>query len=220
MKKAIILVSGGMDSCVSASFAKEAGFSLYFLHINYGQRTENQELKSFNLIADFFHANDRMIINMNYFSKIGGSCLTDSKIDVPKGDLENNQIPISYVPFRNGNILSAATSWAEIIGATSIYIGAVEEDSSGYPDCRRAFYNAFEKTINEGTKPNTSIRIISPLINLNKKEIVQKGVEFNSPLNLTWSCYKNENEPCQECDSCLLRERGFKNAGIDDPILT
>jgi len=219
MKKAIILLSGGMDSCISASCAKEDGFELAFLHINYGQRTEQRELESFNLIADFFNAKDKMIIDMKYFSEIGGSCLTDINIHVPEGDLNNDKIPISYVPFRNANILSAATSWGEIINATAIYIGAVEEDSSGYPDCRRDFYDAFEKVISEGTKPETSIEIKSPLINLSKKEIVLKGIELKSPLSLTWSCYKDERKPCRECDSCLLRERGFKNANIIDPIL-
>ena len=219
MKKTIILVSGGMDSCVTASCAEKDGLELSFLHINYGQRTEKKELKSFNAIADFFNVENRLIIDMQHFSKIGGSCLTDSDINVPTGILENKKIPISYVPFRNANILAAATSWAEIINAKTIYIGAVEEDSSGYPDCRRSFFDAFEKIIDEGTKPDTSIQIISPLIHLSKKEIILKGIELKSPLELTWSCYKNENEPCQECDSCLLRKRGFKQANITDPIL-
>ena len=220
MKKAVILLSGGMDSCVSASIAKKAGFELCLLHINYGQRTEQRELKSFNQITDFFKVKNKLIINMNYFPEIGGSCLTDSNINVPKGNLDSNEIPISYVPFRNANILSAATSWAEIINATAIYIGAVEEDSSGYPDCRKGFYDAFEKAIEKGTKPETSIRIISPLINLSKKEIVLKGIELNAPLDLTWSCYEKETQPCQKCDSCLLRARGFRSAGQLDPILT
>ena len=219
MKKAIILLSGGMDSCVTASCAKQDGFQLSFLHINYGQKTEQKELKSFNAIADFFNVTDRLIIDMQYFSQIGGSSLTDSNIDIAKGNLKNKKIPISYVPFRNANILAAATSWAETINANAIYIGAVEEDSSGYPDCRRSFYDAFEKVISEGTRPDTSIQIISPLIHLSKKEIILKGIELKSPLNLTWSCYKNDNKPCGECDSCLLRERGFKQANTLDPIL-
>jgi len=138
---------------------------------------------------------------------------------VPDGNLDNKEIPISYVPFRNANILAAATSWAEIVNAEAIYIGAVEEDSSGYPDCRRKFYDVFEKTINEGTKPDTSIAIKSPLINLSKKEIVLKGIELKSPIELTWSCYKDEAVACKKCDSCLLRERGFKQANKIDPIL-
>ena len=219
MKNAIVLVSGGMDSCVTASCAKEDGFKLYFLHINYGQKTEKRELYSFNQIADFFDVEKRLIVDMNYFSDIGGSCLTDEDINVPDGNLDNKEIPISYVPFRNANILAAATSWAEIINAEAIYIGAVEEDSSGYPDCRRIFYDAFEKTIKEGTKPDTSISIKSPLINLSKKEIVLKGIELKSPIELTWSCYKDEDAACKKCDSCLLRERGFKEANKIDPIL-
>jgi len=220
MKKAIILVSGGMDSCVTASCAKSDGFELCFLHINYNQKTEGKELSSFNKIANFFNVKEKLVINMDYFSIIGGSCLTDSNIKVPKGNLNNTEIPISYVPFRNANILSAATSWAEVINAKAIYIGAVEEDSSGYPDCRRSFYDAFEKTINEGTKPNTSIAIKSPLIHLSKKEIILKGIQLQTPLELTWSCYKNEDIPCEKCDSCLLRARGFKQANKSDPILS
>jgi len=219
MKRAIILVSGGMDSCVAASCAKLDGYELCFLHINYGQRTENKELSSFNKIGDFFDVEKRLIVDMPYFNDIGGSCLTDPNIKVPDGDLNNNQIPISYVPFRNANILSVATSWAETINANAIYIGAVEEDSSGYPDCRRSFYDAFEKAIKEGTKSKNSIIIKSPLINLSKKEIVIKGIELNSPLDLTWSCYKNEDKACEKCDSCLLRKRGFKQANKIDPIL-
>ena len=220
MKKAIVLVSGGMDSCVTASCAKLDGYELCFLHINYNQKTEMKELNSFNKIADFFNVTKKLIVNMDYFSLIGGSCLTDSDIEVPEGDLNNTEIPISYVPFRNANILSAATSWAETIKAEAIYIGAVEEDSSGYPDCKRSFYDAFEKTISEGTKPDTSITIKSPLIYLSKKEIILKGIELKSPLKLTWSCYKSENTPCKKCDSCLLRERGFKQANKIDPILS
>ena len=218
MKRAIILVSGGMDSCVTASCAKQDGFELSFLHINYGQKTEQKELQSFYAIADFFNVTDRLIIDMQYFSQIGGSSLTDSNIDVAKGNLENKEIPISYVPFRNANILSAATSWAEIINAKTIYIGAVEEDSSGYPDCRRSFFDAFEETTNAGTKPETNIKIITPLITLTKKEIVVKGTYLNAPLHLTWSCYENEDIPCGECDSCALRTRGFLQAGLKDPL--
>ncbi len=220
MKKAVILISGGMDSCITASIAKKNGFELCFMHINYGQKTEKKELESFNKIARFFKIKEKLIIDMKHFSIIGGSCLTDSKINVPKGNLNNKNIPISYVPFRNANIIAAATSWAENINAEAIYIGAVEEDSSGYPDCRRSFYDAFEKAIKEGTKPETNINIITPLISLSKKEIIIKGIEMKSPLELTWSCYKNENKACNECDSCLLRKRGFKQAGIKDPILS
>lgn len=217
--KSIVLVSGGMDSCITSAIAKLNSENIAFLHSNYGQRTEKRELKSFNEIADFYNVKERLILDFTHLSKIGGSCLTDKNIAVPKADLENNDIPISYVPFRNANLLSATVSWAEVIGANAIYIGAVEEDSSGYPDCRRSFYDAFEKTIDEGTKPITNIKIITPLIKMTKKEIVLKGVELNAPIDLSWSCYENNEIPCGECDSCALRARGFKLANKIDPIL-
>ena len=219
MTKAVILVSGGMDSCVTAAMAKNDGYELCFLHLNYGQRTENRELKAFHNIADFYDIKDRLVVDISHLAQIGGSCLTDHTIDVPTADLENEEIPISYVPFRNANILSVATSWAEILGANALYIGAVEEDSSGYPDCRRSFYDAFEKTIEEGTKPDTHINIITPLIQLSKKKIILAGHALSAPINLSWSCYESENIPCGECDSCALRARGFNQAGIADPIL-
>jgi len=219
MTKAVILVSGGMDSCVTAAMAKNDGFKLCFLHLNYGQRTEGRELKAFNHIADFYEVKDRLIVDMTHLAQIGGSCLTDFNIDVPTANLENKEIPISYVPFRNANLLAAATSWAEVLGANVLFIGAVEEDSSGYPDCRRSFYNAFEITIEEGTKPNTHIKIITPLIKLSKKEIILAGNMLNAPIHLSWSCYEKENVPCGGCDSCVLRARGFNQAGLTDPIL-
>jgi 7-cyano-7-deazaguanine synthase len=218
--KSIVLVSGGMDSCVSASIANDESHEIAFLHTNYGQRTETRELKAFNEIADFFIVEERLILDFTHLSKIGGSSLTDMEIEVPDANLESHEIPNSYVPFRNANILSASVSWAEVLGADAIYIGAVEEDSSGYPDCRRAFYDAFEKTIKEGTRPETDIKIITPLINLNKKEIVKKAVEINSPIHLSWSCYKSNETPCGKCDSCALRARGFELAKVVDPILT
>lgn len=216
-KKAVVAVSGGMDSCVTAALAN-INYDLAFAHINYGQRTENRELKSFNDIADFYHVKERLIIDYTHLSKIGGSSLTDKKIEVTKADINNSEIPSSYVPFRNANILSACTSWAEVLQADKIFIGAVFEDSSGYPDCRPSFFKTFEKMIDEGTKPETKITIETPIINLSKSEIVKKGIELKAPLHLTWSCYKNEDEACGECDSCALRLRGFKIAGIEDPI--
>ena len=218
MKKAIIMLSGGMDSCVTTSISINHGYKPYLLHVNYGQRTQRRELKSFHDIANFYNIEEKLIVDITHLSKIGGSCLTDEKIDVPKANLENKEVPISYVPFRNANILSIATSWAEIINASAIYVGAVEEDSSGYPDCRRSFFDAFESVINTGTKPNTNIKIITPLISLSKKEIINKGLLIDSPLEMTWSCYKNSEKPCNECDSCILREKGFKGAGHIDPI--
>jgi len=217
--RAVILVSGGMDSCVAAGIAKENGHELCFLHLNYGQRTESRELMAFHNIADFYDVKDRLVVDISHLAQIGGSCLTNHTIDVPAADLENEEIPISYVPFRNANILSAATSWAEVLGANALYIGAVEEDSSGYPDCRRSFYDAFEKTIDEGTKPDTHIKIITPLIKLSKKEIILKGHALHAPINLSWSCYEQENIPCGKCDSCALRARGFVQAGMTDPVL-
>ena len=216
-KLAVVALSGGMDSCVTAAIANEK-FQLALLHINYGQRTEKRELKSFNDIADFYNVDKRLVIDYSHLAKIGGSSLTDVKKEVTKADLTNKKIPSSYVPFRNSNILSACTSWAEVIGAEKIFIGAVYEDSSGYPDCRPEFFRAFEEVINLGTKPDTKIKIETPVINFSKSEIVKKGMELKTPLHLTWSCYKNEDEACGECDSCALRLRGFQQAGFDDPI--
>ena len=214
---AVVAVSGGMDSCVTAAIANEK-FELAFAHINYGQRTEKRELKSFNKIADFYKVKNRLIIDFTHLSAIGGSSLTDKNIKVTKADLTSKEIPSSYVPFRNANILSACASWAEVLNASKIFIGAVYEDSSGYPDCRPVFFSAFEKMIQEGTRPGTKIKIETPIINLSKAEIVKKGIELNAPLELTWSCYQNEDEACGECDSCALRLRAFQDAGIEDPI--
>ena len=216
-RTAVVAVSGGMDSCVTAAIANE-NYQLAFAHINYGQRTEKRELKSFNDIADFYNVERRLVIDFTHLSKIGGSSLTDEKIKVTKADLSNKEIPSSYVPFRNANILSACVSWAEILKASAVFIGAVYEDSSGYPDCRPSFFSAFEKMIDEGTKLETKIKIITPVINFSKAEIVKKGIELKAPLELTWSCYQNEDEACGECDSCALRLRGFQQAGIEDPI--
>ncbi|MDI1243437.1 MAG: 7-cyano-7-deazaguanine synthase QueC [bacterium] len=216
--KAIVLVSGGMDSCVSAAMANAENGEVAFLHISYGQCTEERERKSFNDIADHYGVERRLDLSIEYLAKIGGSSLTDTSIDVTEADLESKEIPTSYVPFRNANMLAIATSWAEVIGATKIYIGAVAEDSSGYPDCRPEFYEAFQQTINTGTKPDTRIEIRTPIIDLTKAEIVQKGIELNAPLNLTWSCYRSEDLACGTCDSCALRLRGFEQAGAEDPI--
>jgi 7-cyano-7-deazaguanine synthase len=214
---AVVAVSGGMDSCVTAAIANEK-YQLAFAHINYGQRTEKRELKAFNEIADFYGVKERFLIDYTHLSKIGGSSLTDKNIEVAKADLSNKNIPTSYVPFRNANILSACVSWAEVLKAKTIFIGAVFEDSSGYPDCRPEFFTAFEKMIKLGTKPETKIKIETPIIHLSKSEIVKKGIELNAPLHLTWSCYQNEDEACGVCDSCALRLRGFQQAGIEDPI--
>ena len=214
---AVVALSGGMDSCVTAAMADQV-YNLALLHINYGQRTEKRELKAFNDIADYYKADKRLVIDYSHLAEIGGSSLTDYNKEVTKADLSSEQIPTSYVPFRNANILSACTSWAEVLDAQKIFIGAVYEDSSGYPDCRPEFFKAFEEVINVGTRSETDIKIVTPVINFSKPEIVKKGIELKAPLHLTWSCYKNEDEACGECDSCALRLRGFQQAGIEDPI--
>jgi len=216
-KIAVIAVSGGLDSCVTAAIANEK-YQLAFAHINYGQRTQERELKAFNEIADYYSVEKRIIIDFTHLAKIGGSSLTDKSMEIHDADLENQEIPNSYVPFRNANILTACVSWAEVIEAEAIYIGAVFEDSSGYPDCRPDFFEAFNSVINLGTKTNTNIRIETPIIHMNKNEIIEHGNKLNAPLHLTWSCYKNEDEACGVCDSCALRLRGFQKAGIEDPI--
>lgn len=214
---AVVLVSGGMDSCVTAAIAARE-YELAFMHLNYGQKTEKRELAAFKEIADFYKVEKRLVVDARFFNIIGGSSLTDDNIPVSKADLSNTTIPSSYVPFRNANILSMATSFAETLNAAKIFIGAVEEDSSGYPDCRQDFYDAFNKVIAIGTKPETQIEIITPLIHLKKSEIIKRGAELGAPLQLTWSCYQSEDEACGECDSCALRLRGFRQAGLDDPI--
>ncbi|APF18079.1 exsB protein [Caldithrix abyssi DSM 13497] len=215
--KAVVLVSGGLDSCVTAAIAAEK-YEPAFLHLNYGQRTEKRELKAFNDIADYYSVTQRLVVDVSYLKQIGGSSLTDERIEVSKADLQYQGVPTSYVPFRNANILAIATSWAEVIGATRIFIGAVEEDSSGYPDCREEFYAAFNKVIELGTRPETHIVIETPIIHLKKWQIVKKGLELSAPLDKTWSCYQSEDEACGVCDSCALRLRGFQMAGVDDPI--
>jgi 7-cyano-7-deazaguanine synthase len=215
---AIVLVSGGMDSCVTAAIAGSENSQIAFLHISYGQRTEARERKAFNEIADFYGVEKRLDVSIEYLAKIGGSSLTDKNLEVTEADLESKEIPTSYVPFRNANMLSIATSWAEVIGAEAIYIGAVAEDSSGYPDCRPEFYEAFQRTIDAGTKPDTHIEIRTPIIHLSKAEIVKKGIELGAPLDLSWSCYRSEDLACGTCDSCALRLRGFERAGEKDPI--
>lgn len=214
---AVVAVSGGMDSCVTAAIAKE-NYDLAFAHFNYGQRTQKRELKAFNDIADYYEVKHRLVIDYTHLALIGGSSLTDWNIEVTKADLTNKEVPSSYVPFRNANILAACMSWAEVINAEAIFIGAVYEDSSGYPDCRPEFFKAFEEMADLGTKPSTKIKIETPIINLSKAEIVMKGLQLNAPLNLTWSCYQQEDEACGLCDSCALRLRGFQIAGLEDPI--
>lgn len=217
-KLAICLVSGGMDSCVTAAVARRDGYEPAFLHVSYGQLTEARERKAFNDIADFYGVEKRLEVSIEHLAKIGGSSLTDSSMEVTDADIESKEIPTSYVPFRNAHMLAIATSWAEVTGAERIYIGAVAEDSSGYPDCRPEFFAAFNKTIEKGTKPQTKIEIFTPIISLRKSEIVTLGVELGAPLHLTWSCYRGDEAACGNCDSCALRLRGFQEAGLEDPI--
>jgi 7-cyano-7-deazaguanine synthase len=215
--KAVVLVSGGMDSCTTAAIAAQ-DYELAFLHLNYGQRTEKRELQAFGDLAAYYHVRERLVIDVKYFTQIGGSSLTDFQVRVEEADLERKEIPSSYVPFRNANILAIATSWAEVIGATKILIGAVQDDSSGYPDCRAGFFAAFNEVIRWGTKPETQIEILTPLLHMHKAAIVQKALELQAPLHLSWSCYQNEEQACGVCDSCALRLRGFQQAGREDPL--
>lgn len=216
--KAVVLVSGGLDSCVTAAIASSQ-YDMAFLHLNYGQRTEKRELQAFKDIADHYEVNDRLVVDITHLKTIGGSSLTDDSMAVHEANLSSTEVPTSYVPFRNANILSIAVSWAEVLGAEKIFIGAVCEDASGYPDCRPEFYAAYNEVIRTGTKPDTHLGIITPIINLSKKEIVERGVELKAPVEKTWSCYQSEDEACGHCDSCGFRLRGFQQAGIEDPIV-
>lgn len=210
-------MSGGMDSCVTASIASQT-YQIAALHASYGQRTEARELRSFHAVADYLCVTDRLAVQLDHFRTIGGSSLTDSRMAIGEADLESREIPNTYVPFRNAHFLSIATSWAEVLGASKIFIGAVWEDSSGYPDCRPEYYEAFNRVIKAGTRPSTNITIETPLIRLSKREIVQKGVEIGAPFHLTWSCYRDSDLACGVCDSCALRLRAFQEAGVEDPI--
>jgi 7-cyano-7-deazaguanine synthase len=219
---AVVLVSGGMDSCVTAALAEQT-FRLAFLHVNYGQRTEERELRAFNELASHFRAEKRLIVSIEHLKVIGGSALTDENIAVPEvrtppSTVNISAIPVTYVPFRNAHLLAIAVSWSEVIGARMIFIGAVEEDSSGYPDCREVFYQAFNRVIETGTRPETRVEIVTPLIHMNKSEIVKKGLELDAPFQLTWSCYQGIERACGKCESCALRLKGFREAGRKDPI--
>jgi len=217
--RAVVLASGGMDSCVVAAMLRAEGMEVNMLHTNYGQRTEGKELECFHAIADRLGAARRLTVDLRHMAAIGGSSLTDTRIELSHAALDSRDIPTSYVPFRNANILAIAVSWAETIGAGVVAIGAVEEDSSGYPDCRREFFDAFQRTIESGTHPDTTIRIATPVIAMSKAEIVRTGLTLGAPLELTWSCYRSEGAACGVCDSCALRLRGFERAGARDPIL-
>jgi 7-cyano-7-deazaguanine synthase len=215
---AVCLVSGGMDSCVTAAIARGENDELAFLHASYGQRTQARERRAFEELADFYGVEKRLVASLDYLARIGGSSLTDRGIPVAEADLSSRVIPSSYVPFRNAHLLAIATSWAEVAGARRVYIGAVAEDSSGYPDCRPEFYEAFGRVIEVGTKPETRVEIRTPVIAMSKSEIVRRGVSLGAPLELTWSCYRAEERACGRCDSCALRLRAFREAGVADPI--
>jgi len=217
-QRAICLVSGGMDSCVTAAVADHENDELAFLHVSYGQRTEQRERQAFEALADHYDVKLRLVITLEHLARIGGSSLTDANLAVTPPDLTSQVIPSSYVPFRNSHLLAAAVSWGEVIGARAIYIGAVAEDSSGYPDCRPEFYAAFQNVIDLGTKPETNITIRTPVIGMKKSEIVRTGFELAAPLHLTWSCYQADEVACGNCDSCALRLRAFREAGVRDPI--
>jgi len=223
--KAVVLLSGGMDSCVCAAIARErhGAENIALLHAGYGQRTQQRERSAFEEIADFYGVSQRLVVQLDHFRAIGGSALTDTKIAVPENELgatgpHGSAIPVTYVPFRNAHFLSVAVSWAEAIGARAVYIGAVAEDSSGYPDCRAEYYQVFQELVRVGTRPETQIEIATPVITLKKSEIIRRGIDLGAPLQLTWSCYQNEDRACGACDSCLLRLQAFAEAGVPDPI--
>jgi len=224
--KAVVLLSGGMDSCVTAAIAAQT-HSLALVHASYGQRTAARERRAFDEIANFYGVSDRLVALLDYFAQIGGSALTDSSIAVPeragravRGTAADSggEIPVTYVPFRNAHFLSVAVSWAEAIRAGSVWIGAVAEDSSGYPDCRPEYYRAFQELVRVGTRPETGVEIMTPVIHLRKSAIIRRGIEIGAPLHLTWSCYQNDDEACGACDSCLLRLSAYTEAGVADPI--
>jgi 7-cyano-7-deazaguanine synthase len=221
--RAVVLLSGGMDSCVCAALAAR-DHQAAAVHVSYGQRTEQRERQCFESICDRLQIGDRLLVWNEALRSIGGSALTDSNIAVPEGGLTEAHgaglsagIPVTYVPFRNAHFLAVAVSWAEVLGAEKVYIGAVEPDSSGYPDCRPEYYRAFNEVVKAGTKDGT-IRVVTPLIAMRKQEIVTLGLELNAPFDLTWSCYQREDRACGVCDSCVLRLRAFREAGAEDPI--
>ena len=216
---AVVLASGGMDSCVLVALAARE-HEVAMLHANYGQRTMARERRAFHDVADHFRVppERRLEVDLGYLAAIGGSSLTDPAMPVPEGQLGHEGIPSSYVPFRNANLLSVAASWGEVLGARALYFGAMEEDSSGYPDCRGAFVEAFNRVLELGTRPETQLEVVAPLLRLTKAEVVRLGLSLGAPFHLTWSCYQDDAVACGRCDSCLLRLRGFREAGAEDPI--
>jgi 7-cyano-7-deazaguanine synthase len=214
--RAVVLLSGGMDSCVCAALAVR-DHDAAAVHISYGQRTEQRERRSFLAVCQRLGIQDKLVIRNEALHAIGGSALTDENIAVPPSEGLGPNIPVTYVPFRNAHFLAVAVSWAEVLGAKKVYIGAVEPDGSGYPDCRPAYYRAFNEVVKMGTKEG-DIEIVTPLIAMRKNEIVRLGLELGAPFDLTWSCYSRQDEACGICDSCVLRRRAFETAGMQDPI--
>jgi 7-cyano-7-deazaguanine synthase len=215
---AVCLVSGGMDSCVAAAIAREENDELGFLHVSYGQRTEGRERRAFEEVADFYGVRRRLAVSIEHLARIGGSSLTDSSIPVAPAGPSSSEVPISYVPFRNAHLLAIAASWAEVLGAGRIYIGAVAADSTGYPDCRPEFYEAFQRLIDVCARPTTRSEIRAPVIALPKAEIVRRGLALGAPFHLTWSCLRREDLACGSCASCAPRLRAFREAGATDPL--
>ncbi|MFY9907697.1 MAG: 7-cyano-7-deazaguanine synthase QueC [Terriglobales bacterium] len=215
--RAVVLLSGGMDSCVCAALAVR-DHQTAAVHVSYGQRTEDRERRSFERICDRLEIRDRLLVRNEALRAIGGSALTDSNISVPESRDIGTGVPVTYVPFRNAHFLAVAVSWAEVLGAEKVYIGAVEPDSSGYPDCRPEYYRAFNELVKAGTRDG-AIQVVTPLIAMRKAEIVRLGLELNAPFDLTWSCYQREDRACGVCDSCVLRLHAFRDAGAEDPIL-
>ena len=213
---AVVLASGGMDSCVAVAWAAER-YRLAMLHVNYGQRTETKELACFRRQVEHFGAEASLAVDAPHLKQIGGSSLTDTRIDVPEDDVPG-RVPSTYVPFRNANLLAIAVSWAEVIGAGRIVIGAVEQDAPGYPDCRPAFYEAANRLIDLGTRPETQIRVLTPLIAMKKAGVVHLGADLGAPFDLTWSCYRAEERPCRNCASCRRRAEAFAEAGVPEPL--
>jgi len=216
-KKALCIMSGGMDSTLSAYIMKNEGYEIIAVHFNYAQRTQIKELECFHKVCEDLNVQNKYVLDLHFFKQLGASALTDENLEIPTSGIEKG-VPITYVPFRNGIFLSMAAAIAEKEGAEIISIGVVEEDSSGYPDCRQSYIKSMEQSINLGTKETTKIKIHMPLVNLKKSQIVKKSLELNVPLHLTWSCYKNEDKACGVCDSCRLRLNGFDVAGVQDPI--
>ena len=214
---AVVLASGGLDSCVAAAVARR-DFDLALFHANYAQRTLVRELESFRAQAAFYQVVSTLEVDLNYLGEIGGSSLTDFDQAVPTGEVEPPGIPSTYVPFRNTNLLAAAVAWAEVLGAEAVFIGANVLDNPGYPDCRPEYFEAFNRLIELGTRPETHLRIHTPLIHLDKGGIVRLGLKLGAPFELTWSCYQDELRACGRCSSCRLRLKGFRAAGLPDPI--